>query len=773
MPTGDAHTEAKFSYNMASWKFEFRNLSNSKYTIYCDGAQTDTTCELGPDPLVFFQDCDKDLFKSVRTCSAQLNIFATKDVINELLNINNPFSRPVTIYKDDLVIWRGYVNNDSTSQDWNDILKHYYTINLISCLDAIKQVDVDITKHGIITIREFLNEIILTAGGYEYVKGIIIKETEDNIKKILARGVDRDNWIKYLSEKNDKGTYINNKKMYDVLEDILKVHGWQLYEYCNVWHIYKIGESDNNRATLRIDTSSLASTSISTTIDFEMAEPSPDTPTDSVCTETVIPAKRSITVTGTDTPYDGTIWELDFKKTKFKGNKRIPDLFYEDDNFNGSVLDYCGYENLDDQLTINEDPDNVKQFGAIPYKYKSGQATKGYCSLGAVKRYTKAWYRQTIPLANYLAFIPRTTIEGSLKSESNLMLRIKPRVYIPRTVYQKYLLVTMTGCGTASWDKLEGKANSRLPTGYEMQFVILNLKIHDGELNRDLVFYSFNYEDSSDKYHIFAPTGYKGGVYAKNGWMKEGDNKVMYQNELLTSPYISDDVTLMISNTVFSLTNVLPRPTISAPITVNHNEKPNMTRNTTQIPLHASTEGYIELSFYYPKAGTMGWDASDIIIALIDSIKLEIYTETLLSEEDKGNSNTAYYLVDERNNEDYKVECNLTCGKNTQKGRGCIYEFGEIDTSEDMEYQWNLNAGLQNAVAKRLGWKRATSLDDSGLSPEESYLERIKSFYSKPYKINTQYLRYINNPKPSPSLIGYEWHVADESAKIYKTSKYE
>ena len=198
---------------MAKWTFIFRNLSNSKYTITIDGAQTDTTCELAPDPLVMYQDYDKDLFKSVRACTAQLNIFATKDEINEILNINNPFTRPVTIYKDDAVIWRGYVNNDSTSQDWNDVLKHYYTINLISCLDAIKQVDVDITKHGIITIREFLNEIILAAGGYDYVKGIKIRDTEENIKKILARGIDRDNWITYLSKENEKGTYINNKKM--------------------------------------------------------------------------------------------------------------------------------------------------------------------------------------------------------------------------------------------------------------------------------------------------------------------------------------------------------------------------------------------------------------------------------------------------------------------------------------------------------------------------------------------------------------------------------
>lgn len=759
---------------MAKWTFIFRNLSNSKYTITIDGAQTDTTCELAPDPLVMYQDSDKDLFKSVRTCTAQLNIFATKDEINEILNINNPFTRPVTIYKDDAVIWRGYVNNDSTSQDWNDVLKHYYTINLISCLDAIKQVDVDITKHGIITIREFLNEIILAAGGYDYVKGIKIRDTEDNIKKILARGIDRDNWITYLSKENEKGTYINNKKMYDVLEDILKVHGWQLYEYCNVWHIYRIGVQENTIKTLVIDTSSLASTSISFSYDMITPEPSPDAPTDSICTETVIPAKRSITVTGTDTPYDGTIWELDFDKTKFKGNKRIPDLFYEDDTFNGSILDYCGYDNTDEQLTINEDPDNVKQFGAIPYKYKSGQATKGYCSLGAVKRYTKAWYRTTIPLTECLAFIPRTTIEGSVKAESNLMFRINPRVYIPRTVYQKYLLVTMTGCGTATWDKLEGKANNKSPTGYEIQKVVMNIKIHDGEMNRDLVFYSYMYNDSDDRYHVFAPIGYKGGTYAKNGWMEAGNNKVMYQNELITSKYIQNDATLMISNTVFSLTNVLPRPSISAPITVNHNEKEPMTRNTTQIPLHPNTEGYIELSLYYPVANTYGWNPDDIIIALIDSMRLEIYTETLLSEEDKGNSNTAFYLVDERNNEDYKVECNLTCGKNTQKGRGCIYEFGDINPDEDMEHQWVLGGGhLDNAVAKRFGWKRATSLDDSGLSPEDSYLERIKSIYCNPYKIHTQYLRHINNPTPSPSLIGYEWHVADESAKIYKTSMYE
>lgn len=150
---------------MAVWKIPFESLNGTSYEVQVDGATADTTLIGAEQPFVTQEDHDDDIFKPVRTQSGYLRIVDTgKDANGNAFDWHDLIpttitSRPVRLYRNSTVVWRGYLQ----PQTFSGVMGNYTKEREfpIQCeLSVLDQIDPTLNQAEIVRIAELLNKAL-------------------------------------------------------------------------------------------------------------------------------------------------------------------------------------------------------------------------------------------------------------------------------------------------------------------------------------------------------------------------------------------------------------------------------------------------------------------------------------------------------------------------------------------------------------------------------------------------------------------------------------
>ena len=215
-------------------KIEWQSVGGINYKLeISDGSNSVTTLTGSDRPFVLSIDQDDDLFLPIREQSGNIEIVADSVGIDDVIG-TNPFSRPVSLYSNSVLIWKGYLQGQAFTQTWD---KGPNTISLpvTSPLSTLRSLypsnNVDDLVY--ISFADFLCQLKVSNvniyGRYIFPASIFANDsfTDDASGKNPLRM--KFNLLNYATWNADTKQY-DVQSYYDILSDIARLFGFQIIE---------------------------------------------------------------------------------------------------------------------------------------------------------------------------------------------------------------------------------------------------------------------------------------------------------------------------------------------------------------------------------------------------------------------------------------------------------------------------------------------------------------------------------------------------------------
>lgn len=173
----------------------------------------------GADPLVISMEDEDFLYTPIRKSSAKITIVGS-DYLQSLYS-NNYHEWKVNIYRDKVLIWTGFINPETYTQDYvNETIE--LTVEASSALSVLENIKYESDVKGWITIWDYFKKVVKSSKG-DY-KGVIIPSTyqrdENNIFENLQ-----------LSEANFFDEDGEPMMMLETVEELCKFFNWTITDY--------------------------------------------------------------------------------------------------------------------------------------------------------------------------------------------------------------------------------------------------------------------------------------------------------------------------------------------------------------------------------------------------------------------------------------------------------------------------------------------------------------------------------------------------------------
>ena len=189
-----------------------------------DGSNTTTDMVGGASPFVTEMDDDEDIFCKVRTQSG--NIRVVVDSVADLADLvgHYPSERMVTFYRDNAVVWKGFLRCETFTQAW-DAGPLEISLPVMSCLEWLneKRPSAAVSSMILIPIAALIKNMSAAVGNV-WTAFVFPELTEP--EACLYYKVDMANWLTVSSDTETRtmASYMT------ILEDLCGLFGWTCVE---------------------------------------------------------------------------------------------------------------------------------------------------------------------------------------------------------------------------------------------------------------------------------------------------------------------------------------------------------------------------------------------------------------------------------------------------------------------------------------------------------------------------------------------------------------
>lgn len=211
---------------MQRYKIPFKDNVNNAYEVrvFIEGYAGPVTELTGTRSAFVVTGTDEDfVYEPLRTSSATLTILDNR-LLLDLFSINNQYA-PVKLYKDDKLMWTGYITPEQFTQPYLPT-PDSISIDCISAMGTLENIKYEQqTESGFISMLDLLRYLILAAkGGYEKV---YIPHVYASSESKYTTGKDVFDEIELVEE-----NFTSQDMMLDeVMEYICRFFSWTMYDY--------------------------------------------------------------------------------------------------------------------------------------------------------------------------------------------------------------------------------------------------------------------------------------------------------------------------------------------------------------------------------------------------------------------------------------------------------------------------------------------------------------------------------------------------------------